>query len=244
MTAATQTPRLADDCQRGSHSLQRLVGHPSNVLNFYAGVGGNRKLWQDVSVTAVENEPKIAAVYQRLHPTDTVIIGDAHAYLLENYHRFDFIWTSPPCQTHSKMAKATRHKLKRYPDMSLYQQIIFLKTYAKCPWVVENVVPYYAPLIPPTKQIGRHLFWSNFDFEASEVPQPANFINRCNVAGKLAMQDWLGIHYPENIYYGSNHCPAQILRNCVHPLLGAQILAAARMPNDPALRPPKGGVRE
>ena len=53
----------------------------------------------------------------------------------------------------------------------------------------------------------------------------------CNVAGKLAMQDWLGIHYPENIYYGSNHCPAQILRNCVHPLLGAQILAAARMPN-------------
>lgn len=67
-----------------------------NVLNLYAGVGGNRKLWQGVTVTAVENEPKIAAVYQRLHPNDTVIIGDAHAYLLDNYHTFDFIWTSPP----------------------------------------------------------------------------------------------------------------------------------------------------
>lgn len=202
-----------------------------NALNLYAGVGGNRKLWQNVDVTAVEMEPKIAAVYQRLNPDDNVIIGDAHAYLLENYYRFDFIWSSPPCQTHSRMAKATRHKLKRYPDMSLYQQIIFLQTYAKCPWIVENVVPHYAPLIRPTKQIGRHLFWSNFTFQAVEIPTPPNFINLCNVAGKKALQNWLGIHYPENIYYGKNHCPAQILRNCVHPLLGEQIFTAAFKPS-------------
>lgn len=199
------------------------------VLNLYAGVGGNRKLWEGVDVTAVELEPKIAAVYQRLYPSDSVIVTDAHAYLLEHYSGFDFIWTSPPCQTHSKMAKATRHKLKRYPDMSLYQEIIFLQSYAKCPWVVENVAPYYEPLIKPAKRVGRHLFWSNFDFNAFEVPTPSNFINRCNVAGKLAMQDWLGIHYPENIYYGNNHCPAQILRNCVHPLVGKQILEASRL---------------
>lgn len=36
--------------------------------------------------------------------------------------------------------------------------------------------------------------------------------------------DWLGIHFDENIYYGKNHCPVQILRNCVHPLIGASIL--------------------
>jgi len=197
------------------------------VLNLYAGVGGNRKFWYGVEVTAVELEPKIAAVYQRLYPDDTVIVGDAHSYLLENFDRFDFIWTSPPCPTHSRMARATRHKLKRYPDMSLYQEIIFLKTYAKCRWVAENVVPYYEPLIPPTQKVGRHFFWSNFSFLASDVPRPSGFINRCNVAGKLAMQDWLGIHYPENIYYGSNHCPAQILRNCVHPILGSQIFQAA-----------------
>lgn len=198
------------------------------VLNLYAGVGGNRKLWQGVNVTAVELEPKIAAVYQRLYPNDTVIVGDAHAYLLENYHRFDFIWSSPPCQTHSRMILSGNNRTPRYADMGLYQEIIFLKTYFKGEWVVENVVPYYPPLIPATKRIGRHLFWSNFDFEAEEIKQPPGFIVMSDVAGKKKLQDWLGIHYPENIYYGSNHCPAQILRNCVHPLLGEQILAATQ----------------
>ena len=206
----------------GSGHLVRL-----RVLNLYAGLGGNRKLWQNVDVTAVEMEPKIAAVYQRLNPDDKVIVGDAHAYLLENYANFDFIWTSPPCQTHSKMAKATRHKLRRYPDMALYQEIVFLRNFAKCQWVVENVVPYYEPLIAPSVRMGRHLFWTNFAVQPIELPQPPNFINRCNLAGKQAMMDWLGIHYAENIYYGDNHCPAQILRNCVHPKLGAHVLAAA-----------------
>lgn len=194
------------------------------ILNLYAGLGGNRKLWEG-EVTAVEMEPKIAAVYRRLYPDDTVIEGDAHQYLLNHFHEFDFIWTSPPCQTHSKMAVATRHKLKRYPDMSLYQQILFLRQYAKAPWVVENVVPYYTPLVPG-KKMGRHMFWSNFDFPDFDVPRPPDFINKCNLKGKQAMMDWLGIHYPENIYYGENHCPAQILRNCVHPLLGQHIFKA------------------
>lgn len=196
---------------------------PVKVLNLYAGLGGNRKLWENVEVTAVELDENIAGICRTLHPQDTVVVGDAHSYLLKNYHRFDFIWTSPPCQTHSKMARATRRALKRYPDMSLYQQIIFLQTYARCPWVVENVVPYYTPLVPPTKQVGRHLFWSNFKVEADEVPTPPGFINKCNVAGKRALQDWLGIYYEKNVYYGNNHCPAQILRNCVHPLVGLQV---------------------
>lgn len=192
------------------------------ALNLYAGVGGNRKLW-DADVVAVEMNPKIAAVYRRLYPNDTVIEGDAHQYLLDHYQEFDFIWSSPPCQTHSKMVKATRHKLRRYPDMSLYQEIIFLQNFAKCPWVVENVVPYYEPLIEPTKRVGRHMFWSNFEFQADDVKTPPDFINKCNVSGKKAIQEWLGIHYEENIYYEKNHCPAQILRNCVHPLMGKQI---------------------
>jgi len=197
------------------------------ILNLYSGLGGNRKNWRDVEVTAVEMDSRIAAVYQRLHPQDTMTVGDAHAYLLEHFDKFDFIWTSPPCQTHSKMAKATRHKLKRYPDMSLYQEILFLRSYAKCKWVVENVVPYYEPLIAPTVRMGRHLFWANFQVKPIEVPQPPNFINRCNLDGKRALMDWLGIHYEENIYYGSNHCPAQILRNCVHPAVGEHILTEA-----------------
>lgn len=193
------------------------------VLNLYAGLGGNRKLWDNVEVTAVEMEPRIADVYTRLNPSDTVVLGDAHQYLLDHYNEFDFIWSSPPCQTHSRMAKATRHDLRRYPDMSLYQEIIFLQNFYKGKWVVENVVPFYEPLIP-AKRIGRHMYWSNFDVGDYQEPIPQNFINLANLAGKQKLMDWLGIHYPENIYYGKNHCPAQILRNCVHPNEGLAII--------------------
>lgn len=197
------------------------------VLNLYAGLGGNRKLWDGVEVTAVELDERIARVYQRLHPSDEVVVGDAHQYLLDNSERFDFIWSSPPCQTHSRMAKATRHKhLRRYPDMSLYQEILHLQHFFKGKWVVENVVPYYAPLIEG-KRIGRHMYWSNFDVGSYEEPMPKDFINLANVAGKKKLMDWLGIHYEENIYYGGNHCPAQILRNCVHPNEGLSILRQA-----------------
>jgi DNA (cytosine-5)-methyltransferase 1 len=196
------------------------------VLNLYAGLGGNRKHWSGVDVVAVEQHPKIAAVYHDLYPNDDVVLGDAHEYLLEHYQEFDFIWSSPPCQTHSKMNKATRHKKKRYPDMALYQEIIFLQNFFKGKWIVENVNPYYEPLIP-AKKMGRHLFWSNFEFDYFDVARPAGFINKSNLRGKKELMDWLGIHYEENIYYGSNHCPAQILRNCVHPLIGEHIFKAA-----------------
>lgn len=198
------------------------------VLNLYAGVGGNRKNWQDCQITAVELEPKIAAVYQRLHPQDVVIVADAHAYLVEHFDEFDFIWSSPPCQSHTKLALATRHRAgRRYPDMSLYQEIIYLRSRFKGKWVVENVAPYYEPLVTPTVRDGRHLFWSNFTWSPIHVPSPPNFIRGYGPSGKQAMMDWLGIHYPESLYYGKNHCPAQILRNCVHPLVGEHIFKAA-----------------
>lgn len=197
------------------------------VLNLYAGLGGNRKGWSGVSVVAVENDPRIAAVYARLYPQDEIIVSDAHDYLLHNADRFDFIWSSPPCQTHSKMMKATRHKSKRYVDMSLYQEILFLQHFYSGLYVVENVVPFYTPLIAP-KIVGRHTYWANFDVGEYVESPPKDFINLSNLAGKQKLMDWLGIHYAENIYYGTNHCPAQILRNCVHPNEGAAILSRAR----------------
>lgn len=200
------------------------------VLNLYAGLGGNRKHWKGVEVTAIETNEKIAAVYQRLFPGDKVIIADAHGYLLDHYEEFDFIWSSPACQSHSKMMKFTRHKLNRYPDLSLYQEIIFLQNFYKGNWVVENVVPYYEPLIPAIK-CGRHLFWSNFEIEPFEIKQPKNTINLATVSGKKVMMDWLGIHFEENIYYEGNHCPAQVLRNCVHPDLGLYVFESALVTN-------------
>lgn len=193
-------------------------------LNLFAGVGGNIALLpKGIEVTAVESDHKLAAVYQKLNPAHKVIIGDAYQYLKENYEQFDFVWGSPPCQKHSKMMKATRHKVADYPDFKLYELIVFLGIFFKGKWVVENVVPYYEPLIKPTKKIGRHLFWSNFDIEAEEVKQPKGFITKANLQGKKEMMEWLGIHFDEVIYYKNNHCPVQILRNCVHPKLGLEV---------------------
>lgn len=67
------------------------------ILNLYAGIGGNRAQWGDEhDVTAVEFDPRIAAAYEKLWPNDTVIVGDAHQYLLDHHAEFDFIWSSPP----------------------------------------------------------------------------------------------------------------------------------------------------
>ena len=129
------------------------------ILNLYAGIGGNRKLWKGHSITAVELDPKVAAVYKDLYPEDEVIVGDAHEYLLQHYKEFDFIWSSPPCITHSRLRFT--QKTQKYPDMSLYQEIIFLKAFFKGDWVVENVKPYYKPLIDPSFTIDRHMYWSN-----------------------------------------------------------------------------------
>lgn len=199
------------------------------VLNLYAGVGGNRKHWKDVEVTAVERDENIASVYKKLNPDDHVVVGDAHQYLLQHSNKYEFIWSSPPCQSHSKMHKANARTSKKYPDMSLYQEIIYLKHFFKGLWVVENVIPYYTPLIQPQK-IGRHLFWCNFDITfIRDVPRPKNFINKQNLKEKETLMDWLGIYYKEKLYYEGNHCVSQVLRNCVHPELGLDIFNKAMM---------------
>ena len=45
--------------------------------------------------------------------------------------------------------------------MSLYQEIILLQTHFDGKYCVENVIPYYEPLIKG-KKIGRHIYWTNF----------------------------------------------------------------------------------
>ena len=197
------------------------------VLNLYAGIGGNRKLWPaDYQVTAVELDADIAAVYSRLYPDDEVIVGDAHQYLEKHFLKFDFLWSSPPCQSHSRMAISGQNRTPKFADLSLYEEIILLQTYCKTPWVIENVKPYYAPLIPGSAR-GRHLFWSNFNIPTFSVPDVPDFINTTLAGGKDRLMDWLGIHFEENIYYGNSHCPAQILRNAVHPVIGLSVLQAA-----------------
>jgi DNA (cytosine-5)-methyltransferase 1 len=111
--------------------------------------------------------------------------------------------------------------------MGLYQEIILLQNFFKGKWVVENVRPYYPPLIPPTQTNDRHLFWSNFEFMVFSVPQPSGTIKKSTLEGKNELMKWLGMHYDEVIYYEKNHCPVQVLRNCVHPLVGEHIFLSS-----------------
>lgn len=194
------------------------------VLNLYSCLGGNRLLWDDCEVTAVELDPELARMYQERFPNDKVIVADAHQYLLDHYKEFDFIWSSPPCPTHSKMVKATKHDINVYPDMSLYQEIIFLQHFFKGKWVVENVQSYYDPLIQPYKS-SRHYYWSNFVITNCELPK----IKDMSRATRKQMADYLGFDYSgKNFYIKGNHDPAQVLRNCIHPKEGKHIFDLAR----------------
>jgi DNA (cytosine-5)-methyltransferase 1 len=144
------------------------------ILNLYACLGGNRYKWDEVAqeanieieVTAVEWDEDLARLYQERFPNDIVIVADAHQFLLDHYKEFDFIWSSPPCPSHSrarywgcKNGEMTTKPI--YPDLRLYEEILFLQSYYNGKWVVENVIPYYEPLIQAHKR-GRHLYWTNF----------------------------------------------------------------------------------
>jgi|TARA_R100001244_G_scaffold47599_1_gene42405 DNA (cytosine-5)-methyltransferase 1 len=185
------------------------------ILNLYAGIGGNRHLWgEDHQITAVEINSEIASVYKSKFPNDNVIVADAHSYLLEHYKEFDFIWSSPPCPSHSKLCYSL--KQKKYIDVALYQQIILLKSWFKGKWVIENVVPYYEYLVEPSFIIGRHPFWSNFNVPTLEVKNID--ISRSNVK---ELSEYLGIPEPK---YGARLA----LRNCVEPKTGLHILNCAQ----------------
>lgn len=83
------------------------------ILNLYACLGGNRYKWgNDHEITAIELDPELAILYKARFPADKVIITDAHQYLLEHYNEFDFIWSSPPCPSHSGAVYPSRQSEK------------------------------------------------------------------------------------------------------------------------------------
>ncbi len=200
----------------------------TKVLNLYAGIGGNRKLWKDVDVTAVEHDLQIANVYRKLYPNDTVIVGDAHEYLLEHFKEFDFIWSSPPCPSHScirKMAcsptplQEEAQNKPIFPDMKLYEEIIFLQHYFKGLYCVENVMPYYKPLIN-AKKLQRHLFWSNFPLNEKKFKN-----DNIRFSTNKEFSKNVGIDLSK--YNLSSNKQRYMYRNCVDSNLGKYIFDMA-----------------
>lgn len=192
------------------------------ILNLYAGIGGNRKLWgNEHEVTAVEYDKKIAEIYGDLFPEDFLVIGDAHEFLREHHTDFDFIWSSPPCQTHASFRYNIDVKLRgseeKYADMTLYEEILFLQYHAsgETLWLVENVVPYYPPLIEAQK-INRHLYWANF-----YIPQLSKHVDNLRSTNKIGDLEEM-YDYDLSAYNLPNK--RQVLRNVVRPETGLEIL--------------------
>jgi len=194
------------------------------VLNLYAGIGGNRKLWTNVDVTAIEIVPEIAKIYQDFFPEDKVIVADAHQYLLEHYKEFDFIWSSPPCPSHSRLRKGFSCNVGAkaiYPDMKLYEEIIFLEGYFKGKWVVENVISWYNPLIKPF-ELERHYFWSNYVITDNFMKRgKVNLTGGYHITEEQQVVDLIKEYGFDLTKLSGNR--RLLLRNCVHPKLGLHI---------------------
>jgi len=197
------------------------------ILNLYACLGGNRYKWDevtDIEVTAVELDTELASLYQERFPNDTVIVADAHQYLLDHYKEFDFIWSSPPCPTHSRArywAIGANGKSPTYPNLNLYAEILLLDYHFKGKYVVENVIPYYEPMLNPKKR-GRHLYWTNFNLPNDlndrrfSISQTKNELN--------ALSQFHNYNFSK---YKGNQSKVKIGRNLVDYEAGRTILETA-----------------
>lgn len=198
---------------------------PIKVLNLYACLGGNRYKWDevaDIDVTAVELDPEASKLYQERFPSDKVIVADAHQYLLDHYQEFDFIWSSPPCPSHSK-SRFARHTTTKpiYPDFKLYEEVVFLDNYFDGKYCVENVIPFYEPLIP-AKKIGRHLYWTNF-----KLPNDLNQRKVNIMEGKEEVNRWSKFHEYDFRKYKGEQTVLKMARNLVDYEAGKSIFSVA-----------------
>ena len=198
------------------------------VLNLYACLGGNRFKWDevaDIEVTAVEWDEELARLYQERFPNDKVIVADAHQYLLDHYKEFDFIWSSPPCPSHSRVRisqKNTENFEPCFPDMKLYEEIIFLENYFNGKYLVENVIPFYEPLINAQKR-GRHLYWCNFKLP-SNIGERKVFKNMIEIGNIKQLSEF---HNYDFTKYKGEQRINKIARNLVDYEAGKTIFETA-----------------
>lgn len=171
-------------------------------------------------ITSIEYNEEIASIYKEYFPNDKLIVTDAHQYLLDHFKEFDFIWSSPPCPTHSILntTMVGLGQAVKYPDMQLYQQIILLNNWFSGKFCVENVIPYYEPLIKPSVKLQRHLFWTNFYVKPIDMGK----------TGIILEQSKLFAYGFDITKKKIKHNKAKIIRNLCNLQIGEYILNEAQ----------------
>jgi len=193
------------------------------VLNMFSGIGGSRRGFQG-DITAVELDKDISEIYSDIWDLDTVHNTDAIEFVTKHHAEFDFIWASPPCPTHSQYRYNVGVRGKGFdgvvPDMtSLYGLITFLGHHHNGLWAVENVRPYYEPLIKPTAKVGRHLIWSNFPIP--DLDLPSNGLRENNSIEEASKAN--GFDLSKYKVTGKR----KILRNCTDARVGEHVFNCA-----------------
>ena len=151
-----------------------------------------------------------------------MIVADAHQYLLDHYKEFDFIWSSPPCPSHSRARFARKNTTTAiYPDLKLYEEILFLDNYFDGKYCVENVIPYYEPLIQAKKR-GRHLYWTNFNLPTDLKERKSSIME-----SKDEVNQWCKFHDYDFRKYKGKQSVQKMARNLVDYEAGKSILEAA-----------------
>jgi len=200
------------------------------ILNLFSGIGGNRTLWGDKhEITAVEYNQQIAMIYHKRFPNDEVIVGDAYEYFLEHFHKFDFVWASPPCTTHTRLVKCNighRYNGKDFkaklPDFRLYSIIVFLRDCFRGDWVIENVKTYYKPLIHPTSQLGRHYIWSNLNIPSLKQKEAEHLAFDDNDYEKGCKLKGIDYKFITSFKLDKGMLK-QVINNCVNPIEGRYV---------------------
>ena len=106
--------------------------------------------------------------------------------------------------------------------MKLYEEILFLQHYFRTgKYVVENVIPYYEPLITAKKR-GRHLYWTNFNLP-SDLGDRRFAISQT----KNELQELCKFHEIDLTSYKGEQSLVKIGRNLVDYEAGKTILDTA-----------------
>lgn len=109
--------------------------------------------------------------------------------------------------------------------MKLYEEILFLDNFFDGKYCVENVIPYYEPLIAAKKR-GRHLYWTNFNL-------PTVLSERDKISGLITKDDYEAIkklcefHDYDFFKYKGEQRRAKMARNLVDYEAGKTIFATA-----------------